>query len=107
MFYLLIVNKTLCHLHSWLAGQKLSLFTVFVIVISWAFFFVSLDFPPCGSGEFQCSNQVCIDEKQRCDGKTDCVDNSDEIECGNNSHLLTLKLVRVQKSGIDTIKYHT
>ena len=61
-----------------------------LIVICWPFFFVSLDFPPCGSGEFQCSNQVCIDEKQRCDGKTDCDDNTDETKCGNYSNFLTL-----------------
>ena len=43
------------------------------------------DFPPCGANEYQCYDKSCIDASQRCDGKTDCFDNSDEAGCGNNN----------------------
>nr|XP_006821841.1 PREDICTED: basement membrane-specific heparan sulfate proteoglycan core protein-like [Saccoglossus kowalevskii] len=33
----------------------------------------------CSPGEFQCQNQLqCIDERRRCDGRSDCNDGSDE-----------------------------
>ena len=35
----------------------------------------------CRAGEFQCSNGDCIDERERCDGKADCRDRSDESGC--------------------------
>ena len=35
----------------------------------------------CRSGEFQCSNGDCIAEAERCDGKFDCRDRSDESGC--------------------------
>ncbi|RWS04825.1 sortilin-related receptor-like isoform X1, partial [Dinothrombium tinctorium] len=42
----------------------------------------------CSSGclpyEFQCNdeNKTCIGQQLRCDGNNDCVDNSDEMNCG-------------------------
>ena len=42
----------------------------------------SVDFPPCSATQFQCYDKRCIDDIQRCDGKPDCHDSSDEDGCG-------------------------
>lgn len=34
--------------------------------------------PKCQPGEFACSNNRCIQERWKCDGDNDCLDNSDE-----------------------------
>lgn len=34
--------------------------------------------PKCQLGEFACKNNRCIQERWKCDGDNDCLDNSDE-----------------------------
>ena len=35
----------------------------------------------CKAGEFSCKNGRCIKQDWKCDGFSDCDDNSDEIDC--------------------------
>ena len=35
----------------------------------------------CQRGQFYCANGQCVDSQRRCDGRGDCVDNSDEVDC--------------------------
>jgi len=35
----------------------------------------------CPDNQFRCANGQCISSCKRCDGRTDCVDNSDERNC--------------------------
>uniref|UniRef100_A0AAY4BXY4 Uncharacterized protein n=1 Tax=Denticeps clupeoides TaxID=299321 RepID=A0AAY4BXY4_9TELE len=35
--------------------------------------------PQCQPGEFACKNNRCIQERWKCDGDNDCLDNSDEL----------------------------
>uniref|UniRef100_A0A3P8S016 EGF-like domain-containing protein n=1 Tax=Amphiprion percula TaxID=161767 RepID=A0A3P8S016_AMPPE len=37
--------------------------------------------PQCQPGEFACKNNRCIQERWKCDGDNDCLDNSDEHTC--------------------------
>ncbi len=34
--------------------------------------------PQCQPGEFACKNNRCIQDRWKCDGDNDCLDNSDE-----------------------------
>ena len=44
----------------------------------------------CGQHEFRCRNEMCVSADFVCDGVNDCVDNSDEVECGKLSNQIQL-----------------
>lgn len=48
-----------------------------------SFFCVYVAKGVCVPGEWKCMNNECILESERCDGLLQCVDESDEIGCGN------------------------
>lgn len=43
--------------------------------------FLTLISGKCTVGEFECKNMECIDDRDRCNGITDCSDDSDEHGC--------------------------
>lgn len=40
------------------------------------------NYKKCKTEDFQCKNGRCIPASWRCDGNADCIDNSDEDNCG-------------------------
>lgn len=38
--------------------------------------------------KFLCLNHECISERNRCDGNFDCIDNSDEADCGEQTAII-------------------
>lgn len=51
------------------------------------------EFPPCNSGQFRCTNAICIPTRWRCDGHADCTDHSDEVNCSKFSFFEVLKYI--------------
>ena len=54
--------------------------------------------PACahrGPGAFQCRNGSCIGGWERCDGKYDCADNSDEENCPPGGNIIACRLQRI------------
>lgn len=44
-------------------------------------------FAECDYNEYECENKQCISAQQRCDKKRDCLDGSDEKQCGKRLFL--------------------
>lgn len=44
----------------------------------------------CPAGMFRCNDGLCLDNKRRCDGRPQCSDGSDEINCRTIATFLNL-----------------
>ena len=53
-----------------------------------------LDMSVCGSAYYRCANGQCIDYPARCNGFLDCIDETDESDCGSFlNHALQLSQI--------------
>ena len=46
---------------------------------------ISADMHGCSKSAFKCKLGTCISNAKRCDGNSDCEDNSDELNCGKST----------------------
>ncbi|RWS24580.1 G-protein coupled receptor GRL101-like protein, partial [Leptotrombidium deliense] len=51
----------------------------------------------CGANRFKCRNGQCIPFKWVCDWRPDCIDGSDEANCGNNNNIIIDFLVSIKR----------
>lgn len=61
-------------------------------------FICILDSWKCADDEKQCTSGQCFPASYFCDGKSDCSDHIDEMQCDSNYYYLFTKLYTVQCS---------
>ena len=79
---------------------------MFVAIKSQYFFIVG-----CAAGLWQCADKSCIPETMRCDGRPQCEDSSDEINCREwNTYTIRnysiFKYLFGQKLQSQSVKFH-
>lgn len=75
------------------------LYMFFVLFVLWGLCFDCFPiYAGCLSNQFKCNNGLCISETFRCDGYSDCEDDSDEVGCCEY-------LFSMQKQ--HTVQFHT
>ena len=63
------------------------LFTIFLVL----FCFFCATSSDCGDNYFQCpSSRVCLHRYLRCNGKVDCADGTDEVNCKDEGEIFVI-----------------
>ncbi|XP_053949774.1 putative vitellogenin receptor isoform X2 [Anastrepha ludens] len=63
------------------APSSLVIVVVVILVLLPPFFARASAFHQCGADHFECRDGSCILQEKMCDGRPDCLDNSDELDC--------------------------
>ncbi|XP_054731212.1 putative vitellogenin receptor isoform X1 [Anastrepha obliqua] len=63
------------------APSSLVIVVVVILVLLPPFFARASAFHQCGADHFECRDGSCILQEKMCDGRHDCLDNSDELDC--------------------------
>ena len=65
-----------------------------LLEISFACHSVSLN---CTSSDFDCGHSVCINATFQCDGRRECLDGSDELDCGKPTYIILFLLLKIRR----------
>lgn len=80
------------------AASNCAVIVVVVILIFMPPFFARVSaFQICDADHFECRDGSCILQEKMCDGRHDCPDHSDEMNCGKHSTKVTATIFKYSK----------
>lgn len=63
----------------------ISIIYCLILICFFLFFIIILENNYCGNEEFQCHDGLCLSIDKRCNGKTECNNGEDEVNCHRQS----------------------